>query len=728
MKFNYLALSFLFTISVMQVKADAGMWVPLNITQNITQMRKAGLKLTAEDIYSINKACLKDAVLGLSTEDYPFDSFCSASFISDSGLIITNYHPIIRYLEMFSNKDKDFLKFGYWAQNKAEESNCFQLHAIQLVKMIDVTGEILAGADTLAADEKSGNLNKKAKEIEKKYVTDKQTEGQISSFMAGNQFILSIYKVYKDIRMVAAPPMTLGKFGGDDDNWTWPRHTADFSLLRAYVSKDNKTVKYNKLNVPLTNNSFLKISTAGVKENDFAMVMGFPARSKMYIPSFAIEFLEQDELPAKIKIRGEKLKIINEALAENQSIKFRYTSRVNSITNNYLRWKGELSGIRKMNLTELKKTEEKELTNWINADVNRKAKYGDIIEVQKKIYDELKPYKVADTYFNEAGINGTEIIPFAGKFEKMVQMFGRKKVNMKAVQGEAKRLKPLTEQFFKDWDYELDRKMYCSLLYMYYQNVDKKFISKEMTAALQVYDGDVDKYSAEAFKTSIITHKDSLLDLLNNVDSVTIEKLTADPVYKLALSYYKTYTERVANQINRLQTEQSKYYKTYLEALVEKNAGQIMCPDANQTQRISFGKIAGSIPGNGMRYDYFTTLDGIFEKNLKNKGNDDYYIPKKLSELYAKKDFGTYAEKGVLHTCFMTNCQTTSGNSGSPVLNAKGNLIGLNFDRTAEGVASDYRYSPELNRSITVDIRYILFLLEKYSPSKYLLNEMKFVK
>lgn len=728
MKIRNIILAILICTFSIQAKADGGMWLPLNISQNIAQMRKAGLKLSAEDIYSINKACLKDAVVGLTTTDTDFDSFCTASFISDNGLILTNYHPILRYLEMFSKKGNDFLKFGYWSEKSEEESNCFDLQVSQLVQMVDVTNELMIGTDTLSADEKTKVINERSKKITASYTKGKKLEAQVVSFMAGNQFVMSVYRIYKDVRMVAAPPMVIGKFGGDADNWAWPRHTADFSLLRVYVNKDNEPAKYSKENVPLKNNPFLKISTKGVKENDFVMLMGFPARSKLYIPSFAIEYLEKDELPAEIAIRGDKLKIINEAISANPDIKFRYTARVNSITNKYLRWKGELAGIQKMDLVSQKKAEEKELLDWINADAARKAKYGNIIEVQKKIYDDLKPYKVADTYFNEAGINGAEIIPFAGKFEKLVQMFSRKKVNEKAVAAEANRLKPLAAQFFKDWDFELDRKMYCTLLYRYYQSVDKKFISNEMTEALAVYGGDVDKYSIEAFDKSILTHKELVDSFLNKVDTVSMAVFTNDPVYKLAISYYKTYTERVANQMKRLQSEQSKYYKIYMQAYLEKNAGQIICPDANQTQRLAYGKVTGCVPADGMRYDYYTTFDGVFEKNMTNAGNEDYYVPKKLRELYKNKDFGDYAEKGVLRTCFLTNCQTSSGNSGSPVLNAKGEIVGLNFDRTVEGVASDYCYSPQLSRSISVDIRYLLLLLDKYSPSKYVLKEMKLVK
>ena len=528
--------------------------------------------------------------------------------------------------------------------------------------------------------------------------------------------------------MVSAPPMALAKFAGDADNWTWPRHTSDFSLLRVYVDKNNESSIYKKDNIALQNNPFLKISTGGIKENDFAMTMGFPARSKLYIPSFAVEFMEQVELPARTKIRGEKLRLIHQTIEANPEVKFRYTARVNSIANNYLRWRGELDGLKTMQLTDLKKADEKELTDWINADEARKAKYGDIITEQSKVYDELKPYKIVDIYFNEAGISGADVVPFAGKFEKMVQMFGRKKINEKAVAGEIERLIPVSDMFFKDWNYELDRQMYRDMFFLYFQNVDKKFISQAMVDALKQFDGDVDKYSEYAFKNSILTDSSRLKTFLAKVDTTTLKTLTSDPIYKLAISYYKIYTDRVLKPMGKLQATQSDLYTLYMEAFNEKNAGKLLPPDANRTQRLSYGKIMGCTPANGMQYNYFTTIDGIFEKNRRNADNPDYYIPKKMRELYTNKDFGKYASNGTVPVNFMTNCQTTSGNSGSPVLNAKGQLIGLNFDRISEGVASDYKYQPDLSRSIAVDMRYILFILEKYSPSKDILNELVITK
>jgi len=719
-----LVLSF-FTV---QLRADEGMWLTKDITRNIKQMKKAGLKLSAADIYSINKACLKDAVIGLSNADNAFDSFATASFVSDSGLLITNFHPIIRYLEQFSQPGRDFIKSGYWSTKPEEETHCRDLSVIQLVKMVDVTTEILEGANGLKSNEYNNKINENGIAIRQKYTRGTDTDAKITSFMGGNQFIMSIYKVYKDVRMVAAPPISLAKFAGDADNWRWPRHAADFAFLRVYVGKDNKPADFSKENVALKGNHFLKVSAAGVKENDFSMIIGYPARTKLYIPSFAIEYLEQTELPAKIKIRGEKLRIINEALKARPEIKFRYTARVNSITNNYLRWKGELNGLKRMKLTQQKLDEEKELMAWINADSARIKKYGDIISVQRDIYNKLIPLKIADIYFNETAISGAELVPFAGKFEKLVQMFNRKKINEKAIKEEVDRLIPLAKQFFESWDKEVDKQMFRDMLFLYYNNVDKAYISNVMVESLAPFDGDLDKYTDYAFANSMLTKPDSIQAFLQKVDTITIDKFTADPLYKIALSYYEVYTRRVLNQTQKLEAEQAKYYNLYMDAIASMNSNKLMFSDANRTQRLSYGKVTGALAADGLLYNYYTTMDGIFEKRADNPGNPDYLIPKKIADLYQNADFGTYAVNGKMPVNFLSNLHTSSANSGSPVLNAKGELIGLNFDRIAEGVASDYKYLPESSRNIAVDIRYVLFLLEKYSMSKQLVNEMVIVK
>jgi len=586
---------------------------------------------------------------------------------------------------------------------------------------------MLVGTEGLKGTAFNQKLNENNIAAKNKYTRGTGTEAKVSSFKGGNQYIMSIYKVYKDVRMVAAPPMMLGKFGGDNDNWRWPRHAADFAFLRVYVNQKNEPAAYSKEKVPLKGNHFLPVSINGYKESDFVMTAGYPARTKLHIPSFAIEYMQLTELPAKIDLRNQKIKVLKEAIERNPATKFRYTARINSITNNYLRWKGELKGLEKMDLINEKKQEEVKLMNWINADEGRKAKYGDIIEVQRKIYDALIPLKIADLYFNEAAINGSEIVPFAGKFEKMMQMFNRRNINEKALNSEVERLKPLATQFFETWDYETDKQMFRDMVFSYYEHVDPKYIPADLSAAIQKFNGDVEKFTNHAFENSILTKPDQVQKFLQQIDSASISEFKKDPVYRAAISFYVNYTRNVVNQTDKLESEQSQYYNVYMQAINKMNENLNLPADANRTQRISFGKITGAKYQDGLIYDYQSTMAGIFEKKADNKDNPDYLIPKKIADLYQAKSFGLYGENGKMPVCFLTDCHTSSASSGSPVLNAKGQLIGLNFDRIAEGVASDYKYSPELSRSIVVDIRYILFLLEQYSPSKRLINELKII-
>jgi len=361
---------------------------------------------------------------------------------------------------------------------------------------------------------------------------------------------------------------------------------------------------------------------------------------------------------------------------------------------------------------------------WIEADAKRLEKYGKLMETQADIYQKLIPYKIADLYFNEAGLNGADVVPFSGKFEKLIQMFNRKNLNQKAINEELDRLRPLAEQFYKDWDYTIDLEMYRNMFFLYYENVGDQFKTEVMYDALKQFNGDVDAYARWAFENSMITSPAKLKEYLVKVDTTNIEVLTSDPVYQLSISFYKVYTERVGNQMKRLENEQGFYYNLYMEALAEMNKGQNVAPDANRTQRLSYGRVLGASPADGLSYNYYTTLEGLFEKNTNNPDNPDYYVPKKLQSIHQAKDYGRYATNGTVRVNFLTNNHTTSGSSGSPVLNRRGELIGLNFDRLAEGVASDYQFLPELSRSIVVDIRYVLFLLEKYSPSSHLISEM----
>jgi hypothetical protein len=714
------------TISPKVLKADEGMWLPLLIKdQRFAQMREMGLKLTPEEIYSVNKACIKDAVIGLMGEGANLRSFGTAGFISDSGLIITNYHVVMSYIERFSNEQNDFLKFGYWARNRSEESLCRGLQMKQLIRMEDVTERILEGTENLSGIERSSRINENGKNIANEATKGTKYEVKMQSLFGNSQYIMNVYAVYRDIRMVAAPPFAIGKFGGNTDNYSWPRHTGDFAILRVYANRDNQPASYSKSNIPYKPRHFFPISLKGVKDGDFVMIAGYPGTTRAYIPSFALEKIIYSENVHKTAIRKEKMNILNLAIDENPDLKYRYTARLSSVGNSYLRWKGEIMGVTRMDLVNLKREEEREFNNWVNADSARVVRYGGILEKMEEHYKEVAIYNLAEAYFSEAGINGSEIVPFIGKFEKLAAIYSSKRENTKAADNEAKRLIALTHQFFNNWDYEVDRKMFRNLMFRYYQNMPERFKPDAMVKYISEYSGDIELLSKEVFSNSIFTNKNRLIEFLENSKRDVNSNIKDDALYQLAIGYYMVNVNKINRQRSALQSTLADLNSIYISGLMEMNAGKTLFPDANNSQRISYGKVSGADAEDGLQYNSITTLGGAEVKYLNNKDDEDFYLPKKIRELYSKGDFGRYAgEDGKLPVNFLSSTHTTSGSSGSPVLNSNGELVGVNFDRIWQGVASDYRFDKNISRSIAVDIRYILFILEKYSPSGYLFNEI----
>lgn len=718
----------IFAITIGKVRADEGMWLPILLkNQKFAEMRKKGLKLSAEEIYSVNQACLKDAVIGLVTEGPDnLASFCTASFVSDQGLLITNFHCIMSYIERFSTPQNDFLKYGYWASRREEESFCRGLMVKQLVRMEDVTDRMTEGTQGLSGEEYVRKVNENGKKLAEEVKKEKNLEMRVQSLFANNQYVMSVYRLFKDVRMVAAPPMAISKFGGLSDNWEWPRHTGDFAFLRVYVNENNESRAYNQKNVPYKPTNYLKISLKGVKEDDFAMVLGYPASTRQYVPSFGLQAIIEGQNAAKVKIRGEKLAILKQEMEEHPELRLRYSTRLSSISNSYLKWKGEIQGVRRMGLIEKKEAEEQAFQQWVEASPERKSEYGSVLNDMREVYKELSEYNLANDYFSEAGLNGAEIVPFIGKFEKLVAMYnGRKPVKEASQKNESKRLIGLTKQFFGNWSYEIDRKTFRNMLVRYYEGMPAKFHAEVMIKYLQQYDGDVEKLSQDIFAKSMFTKERDLLTFLESGKENGVKVITEDPLYQLAISYYRIYVERIARQRGAWQTKMVPLYKSFQKGMLEMNQDKMLYPDANGSLRVAYGKVCGGEPEDGLSYRYYTTLDGMYDKYLNHPEDEEYYMPKKMQKLYQSREFGRYADhEGKLRMCFMADIHTTSGNSGSPVVNARGELVGINFDRIWQGVASDYQYDPDICRGIAVDIRYILFVLEKYAPFSYVFDEI----
>lgn len=707
-------------------KADEGFWVPSLLSKyRMEDIKRAGFKLTKEDIYSINKKCIKDAVVGLSSEGMGLKNFCTASFVSGTGLLVTNYHCVMRYIEQYSNPEHDLLANGYWADTSTRELRCFELKVNQLVEIRDVTKEIAAGLENLSAAEYNRQLDIRGKEIVAKATKGTKLEGGITAFMGGNQFLLALYKVFEDVRLVGVPPISVGKFGGDSDNWQWPRHTGDFAFLRVYANSDNNPAKWRAANQPYKPTHFLPISANGVKEKDFAMVVGFPSSSRRYIPSFALEQIVKDDNQHRIAINEAKMKIMSEAMATDANVKFRYTTRMSSMMNKLLKWKGELYGITVNGIDKNRQAEEEEFTKWVNASPERIAKYGGVLDSLRAKYRIASMYNRADLYFNEAGISGAEAVPFAGKFEKLVSIVkSGRKTSASAAKGEARHLKTLLPQIYSNWNTDIDQKVFGKLLGMYYKNLPSYFHPEYMVEVGQKYNGDFEKFAEDAFRSTFLTDSSKVSSFLDSVGTKGIEILANDPIYKMAIGLYMTNVNKIIRQRAKAQDENGFYYTRYLTGIIEMRGIDNMYPDANSTMRISYGKVKGVSPNNGVTYSYCTTADGMYEKRVKNSDNADYKMPARLKKLVEEKDFGKYVKGDKLPICFLSSSHTSSGNSGSPVIDAKGRLVGINFDRIWQGAYSDYQFTEENCRNISVDSRFILFFLEKFAKSDYILREI----
>jgi hypothetical protein len=621
--------------------ADGGLWTPANISSRMATMRKSGLKLSEKDIYDINKTSLKDEVVGLSVARDKYNFFASGTFISSSGLILTSHDALRSVIkEILSEKDASSVT-SFWAKQQGDEKNCKDLCALQLVEMADVTKELLSGTENMTPAQRSDTIERRGKQIVEKYAHGRAVDGLISAFM--DQYILSLYHVYRDVRLAGTP----GR---------------DFVLLRVYTDTVGKATRYNISNIPLSNNAYAKISATAAKGGDFALTMGFPGRTKWYIPSFSMRYMQQFELPVKTNILRQRIAFINSAINKQPSERAKLSEVLYQLKKSYTEEMGMLDGLNTTPFLSTKEKEEQALTDWIDADAGRSAHYGHIMAQQKTVYDTMIPYKKAELLFNYALRQGSDVVSFIGKFEKLVQMFNRRTPKASAVQQEVKRIKPFVDTFFATYDKEVQSRTFSDILTRYITQVDKSLLSKPMVEALQKCGGDMNGYIDRAFEHSIINSRQHVDDFLANVDSTSIQAFVADPLYAISISYFLVYATRIAPALQKLQGEQIKDYKLYLQALLEKNGNDKLCADGNKTMRLSYGKVTAS-------------KDGIFH----------------------------------------TDCFTTDGSSGSAVYDAKGWLIGINNGRTSQSAIGDYDEGTARMNSINMDIRNILSVISKQS-------------
>ena len=694
--------------------ADEGMWLPQLLQKlNEKEMRKMGLKLKASDIYSINKSSLKDAIVSLG-------GFCTAEVISDQGLILTNHHCGFDAIQNHSSVENNYIQNGFWAYKKEQELRNPGLFVSFIISIEEVTNSVLNNVQpNITEKERQAIIEKNIAQIKKEYKKETYQDIVIRPFFEGNKYFLFITETYKDVRLVGAPPSSIGNFGKDSDNWMWPRHTGDFSMFRIYADKNNKPAEYSPENVPYIPKRSLKISLKGMKEGDFTMVFGFPGRTNEYLSSYAIEQIKNISDPAKIQIRHEILSIMKNFMIKDETIKIQYAAKYANIENAYKKWQGEVLGLNKSSALQKKIKLENIFTEKIQSNPDWQNKYGTVLQDLSNAYKNIEPYSIARDCYNEI-IPRIETFNIAGVLNNWIQTISKDSSSKSQIN--EKTIAKL-EDIFKEFSPEVDRQLFERLLSIYLKNNGKENISPLLLELLKTKD--IQVLTNEIYKSTNLYSLENIKTILSNNTKNAIEIIKNDDMFNLYSDISETYNNNVAATVTMLQNVINKQQRKYMEAQMEIFKEKKFYPDANSTLRVAYGNVKGYKPKDGVKYNFYTYMDGIMEKY---KPNDyEFDVPQKLIDLYKAKDFGRYAVNGRQPVCFIASNHTTGGNSGSPALNADGNLVGLNFDRVWEGTMSDINYDPSICRNIMVDIRYVLFIIDKFAEAKNLINEMSII-
>lgn len=701
--------------------AKEGIWLPYLLQQlNESEMRDMGMRISAADIYSVNKASIKDAIV-------QFGGGCTGEVVSNQGLILTNHHCGYGSIQRQSTLENDYLTKGFWATSFEEELPSPGLTVTFLVRMEDVTAQVMLGLNKgMTEAVRLLNIKQNSDRIIQEALKGTIYEAKILPFYYGNQYILLISNVYRDIRLVGAPPSNIGKFGGDTDNWMWPRHTGDFSVFRIYADKDGNPASYAKNNIPFKPKYSLPISLKGVNKGDFTFVFGYPGRTQEYIPSQAIQLIAEVKNPVSIKLKDIRLNIMNEYQKQDALVRLQYSSKNAGIANSWKKMIGESRGLKQINAVAKRQKLEKAFEEWVNTNPDRKEKYGSILSEFSKYYSELAPLNLASTYYSE-GIMGTEAITYADGFTNLVSLCKDKTTSAEDFLKMVNAYKQGSQSFFKNYYQPIDKKTFASLIKTVINEMEPKYLPPVLSGLEKKYKGNYTLMADKIFKKSIFTNQEKVNSLLANFKPKDYHKIVKDPIYLIAFISHQFIDANLSEKLKTIQSQSDSLQRIYMYAQMEMQPTKRFYPDANLTLRVAYGKVDDFKPADAVEYLHYTTLEGIMEK--ENPDIYDYVVEKKLKDLYANKDYGKYADKdGCLHVGFIASNHTTGGNSGSPVLNADGHLIGINFDRNWEGTMSDLTYDPDICRNISLDIRYCLFIIDKFAGAHRLIEEMNLVQ
>ncbi len=695
----------------LKLNATEGMWIPSLIDMFYSDMKTYGLKLSADQIYSINHSSLKDAVI-------QFNGGCTAEIVSNQGLVLTNHHCGFDAIQKHSSLEHDYLKNGFWAKTFADELPCPWMHVTFVKRIDDVTQKVLEGVtDNLSEKEKNNIINANIKRLEKEAIEGTNYKAKIKPFNLGNQYYMLVTEDFNDIRLVGTPPSAIGKYGGDTDNWVWPRHTGDFSVFRIYANASNQSAKYDKTNVPYQPDYTLPISMLPKKQGDFTMIYGFPGATDQHYSKRKLEFIINKERPARIAMRQKTLDILKPKMNADDLIRIQYASKQARIANAWKKWIGQIKGLKELHALDKKAQWEEiymakaaEKTEW-------KQKYFPLIKELADLQNENEKYEFARSMFIEYFYVGPEFIRFSSAFNNIANNYEKLKAEGK-LDAEIEKLKSKTTSYFKNYNLSIDKDIFNALTPLYISYVDDELLPLNLKNSWK-------KTGDKIFKKSLFVNQEKLEKLLNNFSKKSAKKLKKDVALVYTNSILSGYLDNIRKPYGAFILQEKALMKIYLEGIMVMFPDKKLWPDANSTMRITYGKIDGSAPYDGMLYTHYTTIDGIMQKYDPN--NPDFQLTDRFIELYKNKNFGQYTQDGELWVCFTASNHTTGGNSGSPVISADGYLMGINFDRSWESTMSDFMFDESRCRNIAVDIRYVLWVIDKYGDAHHLIEEMDLV-
>ena len=701
------------------LRGQGGMWVPLLLEkQNEKEMKSLGLKLDADDIYAISQPSLKDAIC-------QFDGGCTGEMISPEGLLLTNHHCGFDAIQQLSTLENNYVENGYWAKNRAEELRAEGVTAVFISRMEDVTALAMQGVtESMAERDRQALIDKNLAQIRVNTKKDKWEDIITRPFYNGNQYYLFVTQTFKDVRFVGAPPSSIGKFGADTDNWVWPRHTGDFSMFRVYAGKDNQPAEYSKDNVPYHPKKFLSISLDGAEEGEFTMVYGFPGRTDEYLSEAGVRQVGEVLDPARVSVRDRALKILDGFMRKDPAVKIAYIAKYASISNAWKKWLGEMQGLKSYKALDKKRAYEAEFTSRVDKNADFKYRYANLLPRLRQLYQDIEPYALTRDYYLEACVRNNEILGLAASLNSWIETYDKNGEAFFA--GKQKEATSGLESFYKDYRPEVDEAVFAGLMEIYAQNVRDEWGAGFVKTAAGKNGGYAGLASA-IFKNSALANREKMNALLAEKPAAIAEALKNDPAYTLWKALNDAYQANVQPKLQELQPQINMLQRQYMAAQMQVFKEKRFFPDANSTLRLTYGRVDDYSPRDAVEYEDHTYLEGVMEKYVP--GDYEFDVPKKLIDLWKSKDYGQYADaEGRMPVAFIATNHTTGGNSGSPALDANGNLVGLNFDRVWEGTMSDLNYDPAICRNIMVDLRYVLFIVDKYGGAGYLTREMKLVK